>query len=104
MSTNRAYHRAFTVFALLTALALASLPAGAQAVRRSSQRVHSVAVLGDGGLARIWRIVASLLPGGLQKEGMTIDPNGAPGHQGAVLLPSGTLGDEGPSIDPNGRQ
>jgi hypothetical protein len=104
MSTNRNFHRAFTLFLLLGVIALGGLPAGAQTARRPAQRFLSVAVSGDGALAGLWRFVASLLPGGLRKEGMTIDPNGGPNHQGVVAVPPGTLDDEGPTIDPNGRQ
>jgi hypothetical protein len=100
MSPNRASYRAFAVFFLLTALVLASLPAGAQAARQPLQRFQAVAVFGDG----IWRFFANLLPQGLRKEGMTIDPNGGPNHQGAVVTPVGVLNDEGTSIDPDGRK
>jgi hypothetical protein len=101
MSTNRASHRALAVFALLTALSLASLPVRAEVVRPPASRLQAVAVFGDGGLAGIWRFFADLLPRGLRKEGMSIDPNGAPSHQGAA---AGSLGDEGTSIDPHGHQ
>ena len=99
MSLNRASYRVFVVFALLTALVLGSVPAGAQAVRQPVQRFQAVAVFGDG----IWRFFANLLPQGLRKEGMSIDPNGGPNHQGVVVPPAGTGKDEGPTIDPNGR-
>ncbi len=101
MSTNRASRRALAVFSLLIALALTSLPVRAEAVRPPAQRFQAVTVFGDGGLASIWRFFADLLPRGLRKEGMTIDPNGAPSHQGTT---SGALNDEGTSIDPHGHQ
>jgi hypothetical protein len=101
MSTNRSSHRALAVFALLAALVLASLPVRAEAVRPPAPRLQAVAVFGDSGFISIWRFFADLLPQGLRKEGMTIDPNGAPSHQGAA---AGAVGDEGMSIDPNGRK
>jgi hypothetical protein len=103
MSTNRASNRVSTVLVLLAALVLTGLPAGAQAARQPAHRLQAVAVFGDGGLAGIWKFFADLLPRGLRKEGMSIDPNGNPNHQGALVTPAGTLDDEGPSIDPNGR-
>jgi hypothetical protein len=104
MSTNRAFYRVSTALVLLAALVLTGLPAGAQAARQPVQRFQAVAAFGDGGLARIWRFVARLLPSGFSKEGMSIDPNGGSNHQGVVVTPAGTVGDEGPTIDPNGRQ
>jgi len=104
MSQNRASYRVSTVLLLLAALVLAGLPAGAQTARPPVQRFQAVAAFGDGGLVGLWRFVARLLPSGFSKEGMSIDPNGAPSHQGALVTPAGTLGDEGPTIDPNGRQ
>lgn len=100
MSLNRASYRVSVVFVLLTALVLAGVPAGAQAARQPVQRLQAVAVFGDG----IWRFFANLLSQGLRKEGMTIDPNGSPNHQGVVVTPAGTLDDEGTSIDPHGHQ
>jgi hypothetical protein len=99
MSLNRASYR---VFALLTVLVFASVSSQAQAVHQPVHRLQAVAVFGDGG-ARIWRFLASLLPEGTRKEGMTIDPNGAPNHQGAATSPTSSFTDEGMSIDPNGR-
>ena len=104
MSQNRASYRVSTVLLLLAALVLAGLPAGAQTARPPVQRFQAVAAFGDGGLAGIWKFFASLLPQGVRKEGVLIDLNGAPNHQGALVTPAGTLDDEGPSIDPNGRQ
>ncbi|HEY0556590.1 MAG TPA: hypothetical protein VGG20_20210 [Thermoanaerobaculia bacterium] len=105
MSTNRVSNRVSIVLVLLAVLVvLTGLPAGAQAARQPAHRFQAVAVFGDGGLAGIWKFFADLLPRGLRKEGMSIDPNGNPNHQGALVTPAGTLEDEGPSIDPNGRQ
>jgi hypothetical protein len=102
MSTNRASHNVFTVFALLAVLVLASLPAQARPVRRPATDRQAVAVSGDNGLSRIWSFLVSLWPQGA-KEGVTIDPNGAPKPQGMTTVPNGDLDDEGMTIDPNGR-
>ena len=101
MLLNRVSHRVFTVFALLAFLVLASLPAQARPVRHPAAGRHAVAVSGDNSLARIWSFLVSLWPQGT-KEGVTIDPNGAPKPQG-VTAPSGDLDDEGVTIDPDGR-
>jgi hypothetical protein len=102
MSTNRAFCRALTVFTLLAALVLASLPAQARPVRHPATDRHAVAVSGENSLARIWSFLVNLWPQGT-KEGMSIDPNGAPKPQGMTTAPSGGLDDEGVTIDPNGR-
>lgn len=99
MSTNRTPQSVFTVFALLAVLVLASLPAQARTVRHPAKQRSTVAVSGDNGLARIWSFLLSLTA----KEGMTIDPNGAPKPQGMTTAPSGGLDDEGVTIDPDGR-
>jgi hypothetical protein len=100
MSKNAFTHRAFARFTLVAALVLASLPAQARETRSPVRHAHAVAVPGDG----IWGFVLNLLPQGMWKEGMSIDPNGAPGQQGAAANPSKASGDEGMTIDPNGRQ
>jgi hypothetical protein len=102
MSTNRASHNVFTVFALLAVLVLASLPAQARPVRHPAAGRHAVTASGENGLSRIWSFLMNLCPQGT-KEGMTIDPNGAPRPQGMTTAPSGDLTDEGMSIDPDGR-
>lgn len=102
MLPNRAPQSVFTVFALLAVLVLASLPAQARPVRHPATGRHAVAVSGDNGLSRIWSFLVSLWPQGT-KEGMTIDPNGAPKPQGVTTVPSGDLDGEGTSIDPDGR-
>ena len=100
MSPNRFSHRAFAVFALLTALVVVPFPVQAQEARRPVQRFQAVTFLGDGSLEGIWRFVLSLLPQGRSNEGMTIDPNG--GHQGTATT-SSAFNNEGVLIDPNGR-
>jgi hypothetical protein len=98
MSKNTFSHRAFALLFLLAALVLAGLPAQARETRSPVRHAHGVTVAGDG----IWRFVLNLLPQGMWKEGMSIDPNGAPNPQGAASAPVGK--DEGHTIDPNGRQ
>jgi len=102
MLPNRSPQSVFTVFALLGLLVLASLPAQARPVRHPGAGRHAVAVSGENGLARIWSFLVSLWPQGT-KEGMTIDPDGAPKPQGMTTAPGGDTDDEGMSIDPDGR-
>jgi hypothetical protein len=99
MSKNAFSHRAFACFTLLATLVLAGLPAQARETKPADRHAHGVTASGDG----IWGFVLNLLPRGMWKEGMTIDPNGAPGHQVGGTTPAGVVHDEGPSIDPNGR-
>jgi hypothetical protein len=103
MLPNRAPHSVFTVFALLAVLVLTSLPAQARPVRHPATDRHSVTVSGDKGLVRILSFLVNLWPEGM-KEGTSIDPNGAPKPQGMTTAPSGGLDDEGMSIDPDGRK
>ncbi len=98
MSSKSAKPRIFFVFALLAALALSSLPAQGRPVRRP---IPSVTVPGDTVLSNLWRFVASLWKPGMEKEGMSIDPNGSPNPASA---PVGGTTDEGTSIDPDGRK
>jgi hypothetical protein len=98
MSKNAFTHRAFVRLFLLAALVLAGLPAQARETHPPVRHAHGVTAPGDG----IWRFVLNLLPQGMWKAGVLIDPNGAPNPQGAASAPVGK--DEGPSIDPNGRQ
>lgn len=99
MSSKPASHRVFFAFVLLATLVLTSLPAQARTVHRSTVSRNSVAVSGDTVLSGIWRFVVSLWPGGMTKEGTSIDPNGGT-HQAGTS--AGDLIDEGTSIDPNG--
>ncbi|MEO6194751.1 MAG: hypothetical protein ABIS20_17195 [Thermoanaerobaculia bacterium] len=101
MLPNRSPQNIFTVFALLAVLVLTSLPAQARPGRHSATHRPAVAVSGDNGLTRIWSFLLSLTT---TKEGVTIDPNGAPKPQGITTAPSGDLDDEGMSIDPDGRK
>jgi hypothetical protein len=94
MSTISRPCHVLTVFLLLAALLLGSLPVYAQASRRPSAEVRKIAVLGEGALSWLRRVAASLWQPEMTKEGPSIDPNGQkPGQQG---------NDEGMSIDPNG--
>jgi hypothetical protein len=102
MLPNRYPQSFFTVFALLAVLVLASLPAQARPVRHPATGRHDVAVSGENSLVRIWSFLVNLWPQGT-KEGMSIDPNGAPKPQGMTTAPGGDLDDEGVTIDPNGR-
>jgi|SRR6476661_5477640 len=102
MLPNRAPRSVFTVFALLAVLVLASLPAQARPARHPAADRHAVAASGENGLSRILSFLVSLWPQGT-KEGVTIDPNGAPKPQGVTTAPSGDLDDEGMTIDPDGR-
>ncbi|HEX9944940.1 MAG TPA: hypothetical protein VGG03_23265 [Thermoanaerobaculia bacterium] len=101
MSPNRRLRRAFPALILLTVLVLASLPAQAQPARRPMTGVWKIAVLGEGALARVRVFLAGLWTQGATKEGVSIDPNGAPTH---AVDPDGASSDEGTSIDPDGRK
>jgi hypothetical protein len=103
MLPNRSPQSIFTVFALLAVFMLASLPAQARTVRHPVTHRPAVAVSGDSSLIRIWSFLVNLWPQGT-KEGMSIDPNGAPKPQGMTTAPSGDLDDEGMTIDPDGRK
>jgi hypothetical protein len=103
MSTNHASRRALTVFSLLATLVLASLPAQGRTAHRPVAGRHAVTASGENGLARLWSFLVSLWPQGMEKEGMTIDPNGSPNHVGVTVDPNGGLNDEGMTIDPDGR-
>jgi hypothetical protein len=96
MSSKSLFHRVFLVLALL---ALATLPAQARPARRP---IPAVAVPGDTVLSGIWRFMLSLWPGGVAKEGTSIDPNGGNNHAGTSTPAPGDLTNEGTSIDPDG--
>ena len=102
MLPNRASQSVFTVFTLLAALVFASLPAQARTVHHPAAGRHTVAVSGDNGLARIVSFLVSLWPQGT-KEGVTIDPDGAPKPHGMTTAPGGDLDDSGITVDPDGR-
>lgn len=82
---------------LVVLLAVAVMPAGAQPVHSvRSQAVH-VAGFGD----QLWSFLVNLLPRAWQKEGTSIDPNGA--RNGQTVNPDPpVLPNEGTSIDPDG--
>jgi len=80
---------------LVVLLAVAAVPAGAQPVHSDrSQAVH-IAGFGD----ELWSFLVHLLPRTWQKEGVTIDPNGA---RTTVNPDPPVLPNEGTSIDPDG--
>jgi len=96
MSSKPASYRAFFAFALLATLIFTSLPAQARPVRRPAPTVTAPGDI----LSELWRFVVRLWPGVTAKEGMSIDPNGSPGH---TVAPTGSAtSDEGVTIDPNG--
>ena len=80
---------------LVVLMAFAAVPASAQPVH--SVRFQAVHVAGFGD--RIWSFVVNLLPRAWQKEGTSIDPNGA---RTTVNPDPPVLPNEGTSIDPDG--
>jgi len=80
---------------LVVLLAVAALPAGAQPIHSIQSPVVHVAGFGD----RLWSFLVHLLPGAWQKEGTSIDPNGA---RTTVNPDPPVVPDEGTSIDPDG--
>lgn len=90
------------VFALLVlSLSFASLPVQAQIPVRGLPVL--VADFGEdvGFLGKLWELVAGFW-GIREKEGVTIDPDGAQGEEGVLIDPNGATGEEGVLIDPNG--
>lgn len=85
---------------LLLGFTLASVPAEARSVTAGRR----LAVAEDGTVSRVFStlqaLFASFWPGdgALEKEGMSIDPNGGKTGTNAVS------GDEGVTIDPDGRK
>jgi hypothetical protein len=103
MSQNQL--RRAVVAVLLLGLSVASLPVQAWSPVRG--QAPAVADLGEGTgfLGNLWKLVAGLL-GVQEKEGVTIDPDGAKagadGDEGVTIDPNGAQGDEGVLIDPDG--
>jgi hypothetical protein len=88
--------RVAVVAALLAVLlAVAAVPAGAQPVHSARPLAVHVAGFGD----QIWAFLVHLMPRTWQKEGTSIDPNGA---KGTVNPNPPVLPNEGVTIDPNG--
>lgn len=83
---------------LLLGFTLVCLPAEARPVAQGRALVVVDNGKGYGIFSTLQALFASLWPGdgALEKEGMSIDPNG--GKTGASVAP----GDEGVTIDPNG--
>ena len=86
MSQNSHLCRALSVFVLLSAFVLASLPAQALPARRPAQKV---AVLGEGMFAWVRNLLVRLGLSGMAKEGTSIDPNGAKSPEGVMIDPNG---------------
>ncbi|HSN88798.1 MAG TPA: hypothetical protein VL025_18685 [Thermoanaerobaculia bacterium] len=83
---------------LLLVLSFVSLPAEASPASSGRRAAVAEAGKGSGILSLLQAFFASLRPGdgALNKEGMSIDPDGAPRPNAAPGV------DEGMSIDPNG--
>lgn len=99
MSLNQLRRAVVAVFVLT--FSLASLPV--QAWTPVWERPSIVAALGEGTglLEKLWHFLEGF-PGVQEKEGITIDPNGAQGEEGITIDPNGATGDEGITIDPDG--
>lgn len=80
---------------LVVLLAVAAVPAGAQPLHSVRPRAVHVAGFGD----QLWSFLVNLLPHAWQKEGTSIDPNGA---RTTVNPDPPVLPNEGTSIDPDG--
>jgi len=80
---------------LVVLLAVAAVPAGAQPVHSARAQAVHVAGFGD----ELWSFLVHLLPRAWQKEGTSIDPNGA---RTTVNPDPPVLPNEGVTIDPNG--
>ena len=82
---------------LVVLLAVAAVPAHGQPVHSVRPEAVHVAGFGD----QLWSFLVNLLPRAWQKEGVTIDPNGA--RNGQTVNPDPpVLPNEGMTIDPNG--
>lgn len=80
---------------LVVLLVVVALPAGAQPVHSVRPQALHVTGFGD----QVWSFLAHLLPRVWQKEGVTIDPDGA---RTTVNPNPPVLPDEGVTIDPDG--
>jgi hypothetical protein len=99
MSQNQLRSVVFTV--LVLSLSLVSLPV--QAWAPAWERPAVVTEIGEeeSFLGKLWALLAGFW-GVREKEGMSIDPDGAQGEEGVLIDPDGATGDEGVLIDPNG--
>jgi hypothetical protein len=99
MSQNQ-FRRAVFTFLVLS-LSLAALPV--QAWAPVWERPGVVTETGDetSFLGKLWDVLAGFW-GAREKEGVSIDPNGAQGEEGVLIDPNGATGDEGVTIDPDG--
>jgi hypothetical protein len=84
---------------LIVLLAVSGVPVQGQPVHPSLPKAVHVAGFGE----QLWNRLVNLLPRVWQKEGTSVDPNGARNGQGSVVNPDApVLPDEGMTIDPNG--
>lgn len=99
MSQNQLRSAVFVV--LVLSLSLMSVPV--QAWAPTWERPAVVAEIGEetSFLGKLWDLLAGFW-GVREKEGVSIDPNGAQGEEGVTVDPDGATGDEGVLIDPNG--
>ncbi|HYO12708.1 MAG TPA: hypothetical protein VE685_05900 [Thermoanaerobaculia bacterium] len=102
MSQNQLRRAVFAV--LVLSLSLASLPV--QAWAPAWERPAVIAEIGEEAsfLGKLCDLLAGFW-GVREKEGVTIDPDGAQGDEGVLIDPDGATGDEGEegmSIDPDG--
>lgn len=86
------------VFVLLAVLVLAAVPLHAKPARVAGIGTPAVSLDAFAFLSGLWERAARLLGVPVEKEGVTIDPDGAP-----VPAPAPSPADEGTSIDPDGR-
>jgi len=98
MSTYHSLRTGFVAAVLIALLAAAGTPAQARPLHPAVGRASHVAGFGE----RLWHFLVSLWPRDLQKEGMSIDPNGDTIHEGTSIDPDGDRVHEGMTIDPNG--
>lgn len=99
MSQNQLRRAVFAL--LLLSLTLASLPVQARTPVRESSAVVAEIGEGAGFLGKLWELLAGFW-GIREKEGMSIDPDGAQGEEGVLIDPDGATGEEGVTIDPDG--
>jgi hypothetical protein len=98
MTSYRSLRIGVVATLLVVLLAFAGVPAQAQPVHPSLPKAFHVAGFGD----QLWNVLVNLLPRAWQKEGTSIDPNGA--RNGQTVNPDPpVLPNEGTSIDPDGK-
>jgi hypothetical protein len=98
MTSYRSLRIGVVATLLLVLLAVASVPAHGQPVHPSPPQAVHVAGFGD----QLWNVLVDFWQRAWQKEGTSIDPNGARNGQTVNPNPPVTPG-EGTSIDPDGK-